>query len=282
LHIESAQTIIDMKHLLALTLLTLGLLAQAQIPSYVPTNGLVGWWPFNGNANDESGNGNNGTVNGATLAADRFGNAGKAYSFDGNDWIEVRDDTSINLKFGTISAWFKTANTSQTLIVKNEYGTARNENFGIGIWGNSYLSFYKKYNSNCSPGVGWIENRINTAYNNNLFYNITCVIDSFSLKTYINGVFVNSTQTPNSSPDFCSGSNLFFGRDYALNQLNNFRGILDDIAIYNRALTAAEVQQLYSGNSTLNASVTSSVPGKINYQGMAMGTQRKPIKNGSI
>jgi hypothetical protein len=36
---------------------------MAQVPSYVPTNGLVGWWPFNGNANDESGNGNNGTVN---------------------------------------------------------------------------------------------------------------------------------------------------------------------------------------------------------------------------
>jgi hypothetical protein len=35
------------------------------IPSYVPKNGLVGYWPFNGNGNDESGNGNNGTVNGA-------------------------------------------------------------------------------------------------------------------------------------------------------------------------------------------------------------------------
>ena len=57
---------------------------MAQVPNYVPTNGLVGWWPFNGNANDESGNGNNGTVNGATLTTDRFGNANKAYSFDGN------------------------------------------------------------------------------------------------------------------------------------------------------------------------------------------------------
>ncbi len=45
----------------------------AQVPSYVPTNGLVGYWPFNGNANDESGSGNNGTVNGATLTTDRFG-----------------------------------------------------------------------------------------------------------------------------------------------------------------------------------------------------------------
>ena len=51
------------------------------VPSYVPSNGLVGWWPFNENANDESGNGNNGTVNGSTLTTDRFGNINQAYSF---------------------------------------------------------------------------------------------------------------------------------------------------------------------------------------------------------
>ena len=46
--------------------MTIATLAQ-NVPSYVPANGLVGWWPFAGNANDESGNGNNGLVNGATL-----------------------------------------------------------------------------------------------------------------------------------------------------------------------------------------------------------------------
>lgn len=61
----------------------------AQVPSYVPTNGLVGYWPFNGNANDESGNGNNGTVNGATLTSDRFGSTNAAYSFNGvSNYIE--------------------------------------------------------------------------------------------------------------------------------------------------------------------------------------------------
>ena len=59
----------------------------AQVPTYVPTSGLVGWWPFNGNANDESGNGNNGTVNGATLTSDRFGEVNKAYSFDGSNLV---------------------------------------------------------------------------------------------------------------------------------------------------------------------------------------------------
>ena len=61
-----------------------------QVPTYVPANGLVGWWPFNGNANDESGNNNNGTVNGATLTSDRFGNSNMAYNFDGiNDYIST-------------------------------------------------------------------------------------------------------------------------------------------------------------------------------------------------
>ena len=95
--------------------LTLGLLTWTtlfgQVPSYVPTTGLVGYWPFNGNANDESGNGNNGTVNGATLTSDRFGVANKAYSFDGiDDWIEIPSSVTNY----TISFWFYSENlTSQ-------------------------------------------------------------------------------------------------------------------------------------------------------------------------
>ncbi|MGK5093653.1 hypothetical protein WDW89_16785 [Deltaproteobacteria bacterium TL4] len=63
--------------------------------SSIPTNGLVAYYPFNGNANDESGNGNNGTVNGATLTTDRDGQTGKAYSFDGtDDYITITDNNS--------------------------------------------------------------------------------------------------------------------------------------------------------------------------------------------
>jgi len=49
---------------------------------YIPRNGLIGWWPFNGNANDESGNGNNGIVTSAILTTNRLGVANSAYSFD--------------------------------------------------------------------------------------------------------------------------------------------------------------------------------------------------------
>jgi hypothetical protein len=73
-----------MKNLLLVIIATLGLTASTMaqnLPNYVPANGLVGWWPFNGNANDESGNGSNGTVNGATPTTDRNGNENSAYNF---------------------------------------------------------------------------------------------------------------------------------------------------------------------------------------------------------
>lgn len=78
-----------MKTLILLFSVLFTTMSFAQVPSYVPTNGLVGYWPFNGNANDESGNGNNGSNNGATLTTDRNGVANQAYSFDGNDFIQT-------------------------------------------------------------------------------------------------------------------------------------------------------------------------------------------------
>ena len=78
--------------------------AAGQIPSYVPTSGLVGWWPFNGNANDESGNGNNGVVIGATLTENRFGVINSAYLFNGtSDYIQSND---AGLPSGTTSYSF--------------------------------------------------------------------------------------------------------------------------------------------------------------------------------
>ena len=65
----------------SLLIVGLGLAVNGYSQSFL-TNGLVAYYPFNGNANDESGHGNNGTVYGATLTADRFGRANSAYSFD--------------------------------------------------------------------------------------------------------------------------------------------------------------------------------------------------------
>ncbi|MFM8432121.1 MAG: hypothetical protein ACKOA1_04920, partial [Bacteroidota bacterium] len=100
-----------MKKLVLLGVFTLfSIVLTAQIPGYVPTNGLVGWWPFNGNANDESGNGNNGTVNGATLSSDRFGNSNSCYSFNRStdNYIDIGPNLIFDtLKNISISVWCK-------------------------------------------------------------------------------------------------------------------------------------------------------------------------------
>ncbi len=68
------------------------------------TDGLMAYYPFNGNANDESGNGNNGTVNGATLTTDRFGDTDSAYSFN-ESYIAVPDNPSLFSDNLTTSWW---------------------------------------------------------------------------------------------------------------------------------------------------------------------------------
>ena len=95
--------------------LVLALLVEATaLPAatpYIPRDGLVGEWLFNGNAADTSGQGNNGQVNGAVLATDRFGNPNSAYSFNGsNAYIQLPNSNSlqIGLKDYTIAAWIKT------------------------------------------------------------------------------------------------------------------------------------------------------------------------------
>ena len=99
-----------MKKTLQLTLVlfffgTLSVSLQAQIP----TDSLVAYYPFNGNANDESGNGNDGVVNGATLTTDRFGNVNSAYSFDGvDDWINAPNSGLPDAdESRTLTAWVK-------------------------------------------------------------------------------------------------------------------------------------------------------------------------------
>lgn len=89
------------------TATTLSLLTLTSIASD-PT--LEAHYPFNGNANDESGNAHHGTVNGALLTTDRFGAAASAYQFNGvTDFIDCGNAASLNIGTGslTLSAWVK-------------------------------------------------------------------------------------------------------------------------------------------------------------------------------
>ena len=77
----------------------------SQVPDYVPTQGLLGWWPLDGNANDESENQNHGTVDGATAALNRYDESGKAFEFDGVD-DEINFEVKQVLNF-SVSVWHK-------------------------------------------------------------------------------------------------------------------------------------------------------------------------------
>ncbi len=76
-------------------------------PTSSLTNGLLGYYPFNGNANDASGSGNIGVNYGATLTTDRFGKTNAAYFFNGNSWIDIGPVAS-RYDSMSISAWIST------------------------------------------------------------------------------------------------------------------------------------------------------------------------------
>jgi hypothetical protein len=239
----------------------LGLTASvmAQVPSYVPTNGLVGWWPFNGNANDESGNGNNGTVNGAILTTDRFGNASKAYSFDGvGNNIIVADNLLLRPSNISLSVWIKTDLTKpiNAICIKTNFNNAQGEQYGIGVSGNGAAGFTIKRNSNCLPGNGWQDCSTATGVViPNVWQNLVSTYDGVTIKYYINGMIVQTAVPPAGNIDNCSGGNLNIGQFWS-GQPDYFKGQIDDIGIWNRALSDCEIQDLY--NSQIN-SVTGSI-----------------------
>lgn len=242
------------------------LMAQ-NVPNYVPTNGLVGWWPFNGNANDESGNGNHGTVNGATLTADRNGKANNAYSFDGvNNFIKILNSTSLNPGNISISGWFNTktfasnVNQGAKAIITKWYGQiACNSN------GDNYNIQLSLINSKSAlVAATSLNNQVTNSANSNLielnkWINFIFTHDeNLGQKIYINGTLVYENKI---SGLLCKTNNdLYIGADNASNSINRFfQGFIDDIAIYNRALTQEEVTALYTSTppcTTPNSVIT--------------------------
>ena len=213
------------------------------IPSYIPTNGLVGYWPFNGNANDESGNGNHGTVNGATLSADRSGKSNSAYSFDGNDVITVNSTATLSLqdKF-TISLWVvRNNNTFMGFISKrrNAIGGISYHISGDGSGQGVGINNDPEGCPNCNIGAS------NSLTNFSDWNHFVGLWDGIRLKFYQNGSLVSDVNgvLGNGNTLFDFNSQLEIGR-YLSNSLN---GQSDDIAVYNRALTEKEITALYIG-----------------------------------
>jgi hypothetical protein len=221
----------------------------------LPSNlqqGLVGYWPFCGNANDESGNGNDGTVNGATLTEDRFGNAGAAFSFNGNSSnIVVQNSQSLNPTEISINAWIKPLADNLCIVKKSNAGNA--SEYGYGLTHNDYFFYQRGMKSQFGSGDCWTIND-NDAYwsdpnivQNNVWSMITTSIDSNGqVRQYANGILIFTTQTTALFSCNSPTSTLRFGGPHWNGDPEWFWGDVDDIGIWNRALTPEEVQELYT------------------------------------
>ena len=243
--------------LTAVATISLATATMAQVPNYVPSNGLVGWWPFNSNANDESGNGNNGTVNGGTtLSTDRFGNSNNAYYFDGvNDYIS--NILSMNSTDSlTISLWYLSpipTNISSTHFELWESNNLSNQihlNFSFNPIPTGYMYTF-------IPGIGQANDSMGTR-TYNAWHHIVVVKAGITETVYVDnipnfGQFTGTNSTLNFDKfelgrEFTTGGNLTD---------TYYIGKLDDIGIWNRALTQQEITDLYNAvNCSNNTSVS--------------------------
>ena len=243
------------------------LVAHAQVPDYVPTEGLVAWYPFNGNANDESGNGYHCESHGAVLTANRYGTPLSAFNFDG----EGSHLRGVSLPFSnlSISLWFMhdfggytyTSDPNSTPPIGAQLigqGTEHNPcafaDFAIGFadapTGNDDLLAWEKSNAaGCSvqqSSAGWpleVETWIH----------LIAISEGNQVDFFINGDWVNSVEFD--EPFNASGSVLSIGARYVEDCIggepcsgpgNAWSGAIDDVAVWNRALTEEEILALYN------------------------------------
>ena len=250
------------KQILFLTILSICGSVFAQVPAYIPTNGLVGYWPFNGNAYDESGKGNNGAVNGALLTLDRFGTPNTAYSFDGdNDYIDCGNSTVLNITGDiTIAAWMLAKDLNSDHGIVSKMNTSNQPTFDLITSGN-------QIRWGTTNGPFQFSNGIST----NTWVHVTAIFDYQKQKhsIYINGVF-ESENNSNGMGIPTNNDNVFIGAHQpGIVKAWSWNGVLDDVCIWNRPLSANEIKKLYI---SCNKSITQQPSNQGMFSGNALFT----------
>ena len=257
-----------MRHLLLSSLLALGLTVSAQIPDYVPTDGLIAWYPMNGNALDESGNGYHCDSFGAVLTADRHGASSSAFYFDG-EGSHLRG-ASLPFSDLSISLWFKhdsggytyTYDPNSTPPIGAQLvgqGTAHNPcswaDFAIGFadapTGNDDLLAWEKSNAG---GCSVQQSSADWLLETDTWIHLIAISQGTQVDFFIDGDWVNSVEFD--EPFNFTGSVFSIGARYVENCSggepcsgpgNAWSGAIDDVAVWNRALTPQEISSLYNG-----------------------------------
>ena len=205
---------------------------------------LVAYYPFDGNARDASGNGNDGINVGATLTENRFGQPLSAYHFDGSDdFIEVASTRALNFssKPFTVSMWLTSHNVVDGFVIA-KFQEPEPNSFGIALLeGGSVHSFIVAGTGTASSVIS-PETALGEKWGM-----LTVSVDSSRMKIYVNGKLVSDGDASGGGHDIINTTPLTIG---ALAQgsgnIQSHNGSIDDVRIYNRTLSAAEVEQLHA------------------------------------
>lgn len=217
-------------------------LYTAQSTSPASPTDLVAAYPFAGSAEDTTQFGNDGWVAGATPTTDRFEYASNAYSFDGTDSIYVANSVQLNSDFTTISFWVKPAELpAQGEVYLLSHGGWQQR------WKISLPSHGKPvFTTNATSGISDMDAGDGNALQVGQWTHVVMVHDGTNDKIFINGALANSKAVAGAlnktSYPFGIGNNPIDGGNY-------FKGALDDIQIYDVALSDQEVADLYAAQS---------------------------------
>jgi hypothetical protein len=196
---------------------------------------LVYHFPFDGNSNDTSGNGNNGSINGATLVPDRHGNADNAFAFDGNSWIDVNGSAlPIGNAARTVTAWVRPYDT--------------NGLWGIVDWGNGDCPslMFGIANQGAAGFWGGCNDFITDMVLNPNDWAFVAV--RFTPPDLISVRVNGQVETAQLGAVNTQPSNLWIGAETTDNGdfRNFYTGELDDLRIYNRDLSDAELDTIFA------------------------------------
>jgi len=211
-------------------------------------SGLVTHLPFDGDALDQSGNANDGSVSGAVLSEDRFGVPQRAYSFNGvSDYISGTDTGGV-LPSGsdprTISVWIKGTDPGGVDAGIFHYGTPENAptNFHLFLTGSGKPALGNGY------GHGVIV--ADDSVTDNQWHHVVGVYEdsgSNPLRSNLLTIYVDGVEkklgSPTAIPDTTANSTWRVGLFLAGG--TSFDGVIDDLRVYDRALSSAEIAELY-------------------------------------
>jgi hypothetical protein len=232
--------------------------AFAQMPSYVPQNGLQGYWPFTGNANDIGPNSYGATVVGPQLTNDRFGNNNSAYLFDGiSNYIYTNYTGIQGSSSRAVSFWAKSISTNPINVVSwgsntqgNRFGCMFNY-AGIGVTVEGAYSAVTY-----APPIPAYDGKWHH-YVFQFSTGVTNMVDIYQDAVLLTSIV--STYMPNIPFNTISGYNVTFGRLFVPGGDLFFDGSIDDIGIWDRKLTMCEIFQLFLSTNISQGPITNTL-----------------------